>query len=155
MKRLLMSGLAAAGLVCAGAANAQTFTGEIEFEDPNFVGGLGPAGTFGRGGTMNGTFTVNPADGPAATGSIRCVGMDQPPSASLFDVHLACDAVTAEEDGRVSIIYGCSWLAEDRQGPLSCVGAIEGKTGPLAGRRGATTLHLRQGTSITTGQWYE
>lgn len=154
MRKFVTAALAATGLLASAGVSAQSFTYEVDIAPPTFVGGLGPDGSYGRGGTTGGPYTTTLANGDTATGTLTCVGMDQPPSTSLFAVHLACDAVATDGSTRTSVLYGCNPIGED-DGPLSCVGGIEGKTGPNAGRRGSVTLHLRGENSVGTGQWYE
>ena len=45
-------GMLAAALCCASAASAENFTSEITWGDVSMVGGIGPDGTWGRGGTV-------------------------------------------------------------------------------------------------------
>lgn len=149
MKKWIATALAATML--ASGAQAENFTYEVTFGEPDFVGGMGENGMSGRSGIMTGTYRTSLANGTSITGSIRCIGMDQPPNA-LFDVHFSCEA--ARSGGpQSSLIYGCNTVPND--GGFSCVGGIEGKTGELEGRRGLVTMHLKRGTSVGTGQWLE
>ena len=102
---------------------------------------------------MSGTYSTSFSDGTTATGKVSCVGMDQPANA-LFKVHLACDAKDdGDAEGMASIIYGCNYLPDDRG--LSCVGGMKAKGGEQDGAIGTVTLHLKEGTSVGTGQWLE
>ena len=149
MKKYVLTALVVGSV--AATAQAETFTYEVEFSDPAFVGGLGEGGRYGRGGTMDGNYTTTFSDGRVEKGKADCVGMDQPPG-SMFEVHIACTA--SETSGnRAHIIYGCNSLGENKG--YSCVGGIEATAGAQKGARGTLTMHLRRGVSVGTGQWYE
>lgn len=156
MRHLILTGIAATALLSASAASAQMFTYEITWGEVAMVGGIGPDGSWGRGGTVSGVLTSTYADGQSYTSNLRCVGMDVAPSASVFDVDLACDA-TDDAGSRTSAAYGCNYLGEPGpETPLGCVGGIRGKAGRMEGRHGAVTMHWYSDTqSRGTGQWYE
>ncbi|WFL77535.1 hypothetical protein P7228_00285 [Altererythrobacter arenosus] len=137
----------------ASAAQAETFTYNVQFEEPTFYGGMGEEGRDGRSGVMNGAYTTVTASGETASGSITCAGMDQPDN-GLFDFHLSCTATRADGESKSSLIYGCNSLPEGRG--ASCVGGLEGRAGTLKGMRGVITMHLgAKGASVGTGQWIE
>ena len=150
MKKLFAATALATAMVASPAA-AQTFTYEVQFGEPDMIGGMGAEGRDGRSAIMSGPYTTSSADGSKVSGTIRCVGMDQPDN-GLFDAHLSCTA-TRTDGSQSSLIYGCNSLGEDRG--FSCVGGMEGKSGSLTGRRGVLTMHLRRGTSVGTGQFIE
>ena len=151
MKKALTIAIAAGLLASGTAAQAETFTVNIQFEAPTFYGGMGETGRDGRSGIMNGTYTVASSTGAAAGGSITCIGMDQPDN-GLFDFHLSCTATRDEGGGTSSLIMGCNDIPEQRG--AACVGGLEGRTGTLAGRNGMITMHLgNEGATVGTGQW--
>lgn len=150
MNTKIAATLLAAAFVTAPAA-AETFTYEVQFSEPSFVGGMGDEGRDGRSGTMSGPFTSVSSTGGSVSGNVMCIGMDQPDN-GMFDVHFSCTA-TRTDGAKSSLVYGCNWLGEDRG--LSCVGGMEGREGAVKGRRGVLTMHLKDGTSIGTGQWLE
>ncbi|MGP1352495.1 MAG: hypothetical protein ACTS1Z_04170 [Parasphingopyxis sp.] len=157
MKNLYGAALAAA-LCCASAANAENFTYEITWGDVNMVGGIGADGTWGRGGSVEGTYVTTLEDDSTVNGAIRCVGMDQAPSATMFAVMLACDAVRDGAADATTIAYGCNYIGDPGPDtPLGCVGGIRfagGATGEV--RRGSVTMHWHSATEAHgTGQWYE
>lgn len=149
MRKIVIATVAAA--LATSPVYAQSFTFEVEFSEPEFVGGLGEEGRYGRGGTMSGPYRTSLADGSTANGNVDCVGMDQP-DGSLFQVHLACQA-TDSDGSEASLIWGCNRIAKDAG--MTCVGGIESKSGPQKGARGNVTMHLKEGTSVGTGQWFE
>ena len=150
MKKAIATVIATAFLVTS--AQAVTFSYTVDFSEPVFVGGMGEDGRQGRGGTMTGRYSTSFSDGTSAEGEVTCVGMDQPDN-SLFDVHLACDAKDdGDEEGVASIIYGCNYMPGDAG--LGCVGGMQAKGGEQDGARGNLTLHLKEGTSVGTGQWF-
>lgn len=158
MWKSMGGGMLAAALCCASAASAENFTYEITWGDVSMVGGIGPDGTWGRGGTVSGTYVTTLADGSTINGAVQCVGMDQPPSAGVFAVTMACDAVRDGATDATAIAYGCNYLGEP--GPdtaLGCVGGIRSQTGTVgAVRTGSVTMHWHsQNASSGTGQWYE
>lgn len=154
MKVLWIGG--AIALLLSSAAQAQNFTHETTWGEVAMTGGVGPKGQNAQAGTVSGNFRVTNDDGSIVTGQIMCIGMDQPPSSGIFALHMACDAKSAT--GNVSIAYGCNWVgeegAEDR--PLACVGALQGKGGDVAGRRGMITMYWSSDRKSTgVGQWFE
>ncbi len=149
MKKLVLA--ATAATLITTPAQAETFTYEIQFSEPQFVGGMGKEGRDGRSGTTSGPFVSTASSGETVSGTVNCVGMDQPDN-GLFDVHLSCTA-TRTDGTKSSLIYGCNNMGENKG--LGCVGGIEGRSGVLQGRRGSMTLHFKEGTSVGTGQWYE
>ncbi|MEO1169022.1 MAG: hypothetical protein AAFW97_09970 [Pseudomonadota bacterium] len=156
MRKLIGGGMLAAALCCASAAHAVNFTYDITWGDVAMVGGIGPDGSWGRGGTVSGTYATTFEDGTTSAGTVTCVGMDQPPSAGVFAITLACDA-TSSEGGTTAIAYGCNYLGErGPDTPLSCVGGIRARDGENAGSVGSVTMHWHSATEAHgTGQWYE
>lgn len=151
MKKLIIAAVATA--MMAGTAQAETFTYNVQFEEPTFYGGMGEDGRDGRSGIMSGAYTTVTASGETASGSITCTGMDQPDN-GLFDFHLSCTATRADGESKSSLIYGCNSISEERG--AACVGGLEGRAGTLKGMRGVATLHLGpQGASVGTGQWIQ
>jgi hypothetical protein len=155
MKKIAITTIGAAALAFSGAASAQSFTFDVVWEPVESVGGISGPNNSTRygGGSVIGTYTTTFADGTTSEGSARCVGMRQP-HGSIFAIHLAC--TTTEAEGSASLIYGCNFLGEPGpETPLGCVGTIEGKDGPFAGRWGALTMEWYSATgSRGTGQWY-
>lgn len=154
MKSLAMGAAMSASLMLGSAAAAQSFNYEVTWEPVEAVGGMtGVNGNQYGGGVASGTYVTTYTDGTVATGAVKCVGMDQP-TGSIFAIHLAC--TTTEAEGKGSLVYGCNFLGErGPETPLGCVGGVEGKEGPLAGRRGALTMEWYSDTkSRGTGQWY-
>lgn len=154
MKKFALGTAICASALLGSAAFAQTFTYEVVWQPVESVGGMtGPDGPRYGGGTVTGSYTTTYADGRVATGTVKCVGMRQP-EASMFAIHMACS--TSEAEGGGSLVYGCNYLGEPGPNtPLGCVGAVEGKEGPLAGRRGSLTMEWYSATnSRGTGQWY-
>lgn len=148
---LLAGGLA----LSATAAHAETFTFENVWEPVENIGGLtGPDGPQYGGGAVEGTYTATYADGTKDKGSVKCVGLGQPPG-GIFAIHLAC-TITPASGGKASAAYGCNFLGKPGPDtPLGCIGGLEGKEGPFAGRRGALTMEWYSETqSRGTGQWY-
>lgn len=153
MKNLMIGGVAAALLSCATAAGAQMFTYEITWGEVDMVGGIGASGDMYQGGSVEGTYVSTYAGGEENSGTVRCVGMDQPPN-SMFAIHLACNA---EGDSSLTgIAYGCNYLGEPGpETPLGCVGGMHGKSGEMDGRFGSVTMHWFSATEARgTGQWY-
>ncbi len=157
MRKFVGGGLIAAAMLCASAASAENFTYEITWGDVSMVGGIGPDGTWGQGGSVEGTYVTTLADGSTVNGDVRCVGMDQPPSAGVFSLTLACDAVREGATEATTIAYGCNYLGEP--GPdtaLGCVGGIRYQQDMGALRIGSVTMHWNTDTTAHgTGQWYE
>lgn len=156
MKNFVGVGMIAAALLSASAANAENFTYEITWGDVNMVGGIGPDGSWGQGGTVDGTYVTTRADGSTVNGAVTCVGMDQPPSAGVFALTLACTASDGSVDP-TTIAYGCNYLGEP--GPdtaLGCVGGIRTVNGLGVVILGSVTMHWNSATTAHgTGQWYE
>lgn len=155
MKNLAIGAVCASALVFASGAAAQSFTYDVVWEPVQNVGGMtGPDGSqVAGGGTVKGTYVTTFDDGTQVNGTVRCVGMRQPPN-SLFPIHLAC--TTNDQQGTTSLIYGCNFLGKPGpETPLGCVGGIEGKDGDDAGMRGALTMHwYSESGARGTGQWY-
>jgi len=147
--------VAAASLLFGGAAIAQNFTYDVVWQPVESIGGMtGPDGQQGGGaGIVNGSYTTTFEDGSVQKGTVRCVGMDQPDN-SLFAIHMSC--TTKDTAGTASLVYGCNYLGKPGpETPLGCVGAIQGKDGDEAGRRGSLTMEWYSATaSRGTGQWY-
>jgi hypothetical protein len=153
MRKLLGGGLIAAAMLCATGAQAQSFTYEITWGDVAMVGGIGPDGTRGRGGTVSGTYVTTFDDDTTSTGTVTCVGMGQAPSANVFDIVLSCDAVDSDT---TALAYGCNYLgAPGPDTALGCVGGMRASDGETEGRVGSVTMHWNTATTATgTGQWY-
>ncbi|WP_340586585.1 hypothetical protein [Erythrobacter alti] len=146
-----LAAAAFAALLIAAPAQAQQFTYEVTWGDVEMTGGVGPERSSAAG-VVDGNFTANYEDGRTVEGSMHCVGMDQP-SGSMFDMHMSCEATS--ETGTTSIVYGCDWRGEGTNGPLACVGYMEGR-GDIEGRAGLLTLDWHsQNASSGTGQWFE
>lgn len=145
----------AVAVLFTGAANAQSFTYDVIWQKPDFVGGMtGPNGdTVGGAGIVSGTYTTTYDNGSTEKGSVRCIGQDQPDNA-LFDLHFSCS--TDDPSGKASFIYGCNYLGKPGpETPLGCVGGIEGKTGDAKGRRGGLTMEWYSDTQARgTGEWW-
>ena len=155
MKKLAFAALGAAATLWAAPAMAQSFTYEVTWEPVESVGGITtPDGSQGAGGgTVNGTYETTFDDGSVVNGTVRCVGMRQPPS-GMFAIHLSCTA--KDDQGTYSLIYGCNFLGEPGpETPLGCVGGMQAKDGENAGARGNLTMHwYSDEKSVGTGQWY-
>ncbi|GAA4643575.1 hypothetical protein GCM10023115_15350 [Pontixanthobacter gangjinensis] len=154
MKKFAIGAAVAASMLFGGTAFGQSFTYDVTWEPVETVGGMDrPGGTQYGGGVVDGTYVSSVSDGTTSTGSVRCVGMDQP-DGEIFDIHLAC--TTTEAGASASLIYGCNFIGE--RGPdaaLGCVGSIQGKTGETKGRTGGLTMEWYSETkSRGTGQWY-
>ncbi len=155
-KKLGISIIAGALALASGTAHAQTFTYEITWGPVQSIGGMtGPDGPQYGGGMVEGTYTATYDDGTTDTGSVTCVGMDQP-DGGIFAIHLTCSITPDEEGASATSVYGCNFLGKPGpETPLGCVGGMEGKTGPFAGRNGALTMEWYSETqSRGTGQWY-
>lgn len=157
MKKFAGGGMIAAALLCASTAHADNFTYEITWGDVTSIGGIGPDGTWGRGGSVDGTYVTTLEDGSTVNGAMTCVGMDQPPSAGIFAIMMACDAVRDGATEATTIAYGCNYLGEP--GPdtaLGCVGGIRYQEDMGVLRLGSVTMHWNTAnTAHGTGQWYE
>lgn len=154
MKKLTFAAGLTASIMLGGTAMAQSFTYEVTWEPVENVGGMmGPNGMQYGGGMVKGTYVTSVSDGTTATGTVQCVGMDQP-DGGIFAIHLAC--TTKEAAGTGSLVYGCNYLG--KPGPetaLGCVGGVESKEGPMKGRRGGLTMEWYSAEkSRGTGQWY-
>lgn len=149
-----MGAAAAASILFSGTAMGQGFTYDVTWEPVETIGGMtGADGPQYGGGVVKGTYNTVFSDGSKVSGTVKCVGMDQP-DGGIFAIHLAC--TTSDSTGTGSLIYGCNYLGE--RGPetaLGCVGGIEGKEGDSTGRRGGLTMEWYSATkSRGTGQWY-
>ncbi|MBV7265884.1 hypothetical protein [Erythrobacter ani] len=154
MKKVAFSALIGAALLASGTANAQSFTYEVVWQPVEQIGGIvGPDGPQYQGGVVEGAYTTTYADGTVNTGSVKCVGTDQP-DGGIFAIHLAC--TTREEGGVAALAYGCNFIGEPGpETPLGCVGALQGKEGELAGRNGNLTMEWYSDTnSRGTGAWF-
>jgi hypothetical protein len=154
MKNIVISAIGAIALGSAGAAAAQSFTFDVQWQPLEAVGGMtGADGNLYGGGAISGSYTTTYADGTKAKGTARCVGMNQP-QGSIFAIHLSC--TTTEAEGTAAVVYGCNYIGKPGPDtPLGCVGGIEGKKGPTMGRRGALTMEWYSDTGARgTGQWY-
>ena len=146
--------IAVAAMTLAAPVHAQSFTYDITWEPVESIGGMtGPDGPQYGGGSVEGAYTVTYEDGSEGSGTLKCVGMDQPPG--IFAIHLTC-SITDASAGTSSSVYGCNFLGEPGpETPLGCVGGIQGKEGPFAGRNGGLTMEWYSDTqSRGTGQWY-
>jgi hypothetical protein len=155
MKKAAFSIIAATALTFGGAAYAQSFTFDVVWKPVESVGGLtGPDGPQYGGGVVSGSYTTTYADGTKTSGTARCVGMGQP-HGSIFAIHLSC--TTTEGKDTATEVYGCNYIGKPGPDtPLGCIGGIEGKSGPYAGRRGGLTMEWYSKTGARgTGQWYE
>ena len=157
MKTLFGAAVAAAALCCATAASAENFTYEITWGDVDQIGGIGADGSWGRGGSVEGTYVTTLEDGSTVNGNVRCIGMNQAPSATMFAIMMACDAVREGATDTTTIAYGCNYIGDPGPGtPLGCVGGIRIEPDMGAVRRGAVTMHWHSQTAAHgTGQWYE
>lgn len=154
MSKLILSAAISAAALLTTSATAQSFTYEVTWQPVESIGGMtGSDGPQYSGGVVDGTYVTSYATGESSTGSVRCVGMDQP-DGGIFAIHLAC--TTTEESGSGSLVYGCNFLGEPGpETPLGCVGGVEGKSGQFANRRGSLTMEwYSAGQSRGTGQWY-
>ena len=151
----ILAGVAAGAMICsAGALQAQSFTYQIVWEPVDSVGGLmGPDGPQYQGGSVKGTYKTKLGDGTEYTGTVKCVGMDQP-DGGIFAIHLTCTA--KNETSSSNIVYGCNFLGKPGpETPLGCVGGIQGKEGPMKDRRGGVTMEwYTDADARGTGQWY-
>lgn len=149
-------GVAGAALVLgATAANAQKFTFDVVWEPVDSVGGMAtPNGPRGGGGVVEGAYTTSYDDGSESSGTVRCVGLQQP-DGGIFAIHLSC-SIADTPGGSSSAVYGCNYLGEPGPGTaLGCVGGIQARDGELEGRNGSLTMHWYSPTNATgTGQWY-
>lgn len=147
-----LTAAALAAIAFAVPAQAQHFTYEVTWGDVDMTGGVGPDRSAAAG-VVEGTYVSTYSDGRTVNGTIHCVGMDQPDS-SMFDMHMSCDANS--DTGEISIAYACNWRGEGNDGPLACVGYLEGKAGGAEGRAGLLTLDWHAPNASTgTGQWFE
>ena len=151
----MMTVASAALVLGASTANAQSFTYDVTWEPVDGVGGMmGPDGYQGFGGVVNGTYTTSFSDGTESSGTVKCVGMDQPDN-GLFDIHMSC-SISDANGSTSSSVYGCNYLGEP--GPdtaLGCVGGIQAREGEAAGMNGGLTMHWYSETKASgTGQWY-
>lgn len=154
MKKSAIGVAVSAAVLLCGPALAQSFTYEVVWEPVERVGGMdGPNGPQYMGGAISGTYTVAYGNGETATGTVRCVGMDQP-DGGIFAIHMTC--TTKEEGGTGSLVYGCNFLGKPGPDtPLGCVGGVQGKEGEFAGRNGGLTMEwYSESNSRGTGQWY-
>lgn len=154
MTKLTMMLASAALVFGAATANAQSFTYEVTWIPVESVGGMmGPDGPQGGGGVVEGTYTTDYSDGTTSSGTVKCVGLQQP-DGGIFDIHMSCSI--NDDNGKSSSVYGCNYLG--KPGPdtaLGCVGGLQGKDGSVAGRNGSLTMHWYSETKSTgTGQWY-
>jgi hypothetical protein len=154
MKNLTLAALGSLSLAFAGPTLAQSFTYDVTWEPVDSVGGMiGPDGPQGGGGVVEGTYTTAYSDGTTSSGTVKCVGLQQP-DGGIFDIHMSCSI--NDVNGKSSSVYGCNYLGE--AGPdtaLGCVGGLQGKDGAVAGRNGSLTMHWYSDTKSTgTGQWY-
>ncbi len=154
MKRLTVAMASAALVLGATTANAQSFTYDITWNPVESVGGMmSPDGPRGGGGIVEGSYTTAYSDGTTSTGTVKCVGLQQP-EGGLFAIHMSCSI--NDENGNSSAVYGCNYLG--KPGPdtaLGCVGGLQGKDGESAGRNGSLTMHWYSASKSTgTGQWY-
>lgn len=155
MKKSASIMLAGALALSTTSAHAETFTFDITWKPVENIGGMtGPNGTQYGGGTAEGSYTATYSDGSKDSGSVKCVGMDQP-DGGIFAIHLAC-SVTPANGGKATSVYGCNYIGKPGPDtPLGCVGGLEGKEGQFAGRRGALTMEWYSASkSRGTGQWY-
>jgi hypothetical protein len=67
---------------------------------------------------------------------------------------MSCDAES--QSGKISLGMMCLWRGEPGPDtPLSCIGFMTGKEGPVAGRGGMMTMNWTEaGKSHGTGQWW-
>lgn len=155
MKRTAMMVASAALVFGANSANAQKFTYDVVWEPVDSVGGMvTPDGPRGGGGVVKGTYNTSYDDGTTSSGTVRCVGLQQP-EGGIFAIHLSCSIVDSTGTNSSSV-YGCNYLGEP--GPntaLGCVGGLQAREGELAGANGSLTMHWYSQTNATgTGQWY-
>lgn len=155
MGRIALSLAAGTALLVGGTAHAQTFVYEVTWEPVESIGGLttGPGGRRYGGGVVEGTYTTTNEDGSTVTGTVKCVGMDQP-DGGVFAIHLTCDY--SDQSGGGSIVYGCNFQGEPGPNtPLGCIGGFEAKSGEFSGRAGNLTMDWYSASqSSGTGQWY-
>lgn len=152
MNTLIATMAVALAMTAAHGACAQMFTYESQSDAPTTVGGVGPDGTPFGGAYWTGKSNATFADGRKTTSTTKCISMSQPPRDSIFMTHGACDIVS--NDGTFSAMIGCNFV--DKAGTeMSCVGALIGKTGAYAGRRGTLTLHGKGASAKGTGQWLQ
>ena len=154
MRKIGLPLVAGAALLAGGTAHAQSFVYDVTWDPVESIGGLeAEGGPQYQGGSVTGTYTATYADGSEDTGSVKCIGMDQP-DGGVFAIHLTCN-VTGRE-GNATSVYGCNFLGpRGPDTPLGCVGGIQGRTGPFEGRRGGLTMEwYSDEKSRGTGQWY-
>ena len=135
-----------------GVANAQTFAFEGTSSEPTRVGGIGPDHADYDASYWSGVTNVVVANGEKFKSAFTCISMEQPPSANIFDSHVACDSKSA--NGAFSGIFGCYPLNQEKT-ELSCVGGLSGKAGAYENRSGAMTIHVKGTVSKGVGQWFE
>ena len=159
MKRLKVVGAAACavalGFAMSGPAMAQsgdqTFTFTSKSGTLNGLGGDGKYGVPYTGWHWTGTSTGETGDGQKTSSTFSCVMMTQPPSDSLFPMHMLCDVKAG--DGAYSTTMGCQFVNPATM-EASCIGGLYGTGGAYAGRRGSITNHVKSGVSTGTGQWF-
>lgn len=155
MLKLALPLAAGVAMFAAAPAAAQTFVFDVDWGPVESFPGLdGPDGAQYSGGSVSGSYSVTNADGSEDSGTVSCVGTRQP-SGGIFAIHLSCKA-TSSNGSMSSFVYGCNYLGEPGPGtPISCVGGIQGRTGEVAGWRGALTMHWYSAEKATgTGQWF-
>lgn len=155
MRKLALSVVLGAAMLAGGTAHAQSFVYDVTWDPVENIGGLdGENGqrNYG-GGSVTGSYTATYADGTETSGTVKCVGMDQP-DGGVFAIHMTCNVMS--EDGNSTSVYGCNFLGpRGPQTPLGCVGGIQARSGELEGRRGGLTMEWYSETkSRGTGQWY-
>ena len=152
---VLTSTVAAMAFAGATVAQAQpaadTFTFQSQTSNVVTVGSDGTGPNPFSGSYVTGTSEAAFANGTNIASNHTCVSMTQPPTDSLFDVHMFCDVTNSQ--GSYSATFGCT-IIDVATVNLSCVGGLYGKSGAYEGRFGTITNHSVGGAATGTGQWY-
>ena len=154
MRNIALPIVLGAALLAGGTAHAQSFTYETDWQPVESLGGFtSPSGPQYRGGVVEGTFTTTYEDGSVDTGTVKCVGMDQP-DGGIFAIHLTCNFTG--ENGGGTLVYGCNFQGTPGPNtPLGCIGGFEATSGEQKGRRGNLTMDWYSAEKASgTGAWY-
>ncbi|OAO03087.1 hypothetical protein A8B75_00760 [Sphingomonadales bacterium EhC05] len=151
-KTILSLGAIAALLGVSASAQAQsgdlTFTFTSKSMDPVVMSAEGSPYV---GSYLSGTNMVRYSNGKTTSSRYSCVSMSQPPKDQIFDLHMICDGT--DKEGSWSATMGCT-IIDAAKDEMSCIGALYGKSGAYAGRRGSLTNHGIGNDASGTGQWF-